>query len=93
MYIYIYTYMHINIYIYIYTYIFIYIYIGDPSRKRSSDSQIKGGKKMKKNDYNGQSEREIKESARKLVANMPTYKEHISSFIEAEDPENGIEVH
>jgi hypothetical protein len=48
---------------------------------------------MKKNDYNGQSEREIKESARKLVANMPTYKEHISSFIEAEDPENGIEVH
>lgn len=61
------------------------------SRKRSLEGNGKGGKKMKKGDYNGQSELEIKESARKLVANMPTYEEHILNFIDAEDPENGIE--
>jgi THO complex subunit 1 len=61
------------------------------SRKRSIEGNGKGGKKMKKSDYNGQSELEIKESARKLVANMPTYEEHIVNFIDAEDPENGIE--
>ena len=41
--------------------------------------------------YVGHSDPEIQASAKKLVENVPTYEGHLQQYIDAEDPDNGIE--
>ena len=41
--------------------------------------------------YVGHSDPEIQTSAKKLVENVPSYEAHLQQYVEAEDPDNGIE--